>query len=444
MHGQYPTLLAQLIAQSDQTQDEIVEGYVRCARQHKEDAALSLRTLRRWMAGHVTTQPRPAQRRVAHLYWGHSMNALLAPPMTSLLMPAISSSDLIPSASRDGGGLTNLERQITMSARRSARFTTYAETSNTGAEAIEQLRHDVVGVANSYLRQPLTAIMGDLIELQDVVFTLLEGKQKPVQTRDLYLLAGVATGMVAKASQDLGRFHEAITLARTTSVCADNADHHGMRAWARNLQALIAFWAGRPQESVRFAQAGSELGAPVTGSVMAWLASSEARAWAQLGDADQARASLARAADHRDRHAPDDLDHIGGLCAFPLAKQHYYAADAHIFLTGAETDADREATQALALYEAAPDDDRAFGDEAGARSDLALARLRAGALDGTRDALAPVFDLPPDKRIGGIITSVNRVHNALRDPAISTSALARDLRDEIEAFGRTPAAAITA
>lgn len=88
-------------------------------------------------------------------------------------------------------------------------------------------------------------------------------------------MAGVVTGMVAKASQDLGKFHDAMTLARTTYVCADNADHPGMRAWARNLQALIAFWAGRPQESVRFAQAGADIGGPVTGSVMAWLASSE-------------------------------------------------------------------------------------------------------------------------------------------------------------------------
>lgn len=442
MSEQYPTLLAQLVAHCDHTQDEIVEGYVQCARQHHEDAALSLRTLRRWMAGHVTTQPRPAQRRVAHLYWGQSMNDLLAPPKTSLPVPADPTPDLVPPV--NGDGLTHLERQITMSARRAARFTSYAEASNIGAEAIEQLRHDVVGIANSYLRQPLTAIMGDLTELQDVVFTLLEGKQKPAQTRDLYLLAGVVTGMVAKASQDLGRFHEAMTLARTTFVCADNAGHLGMRAWARNLQALIAFWAGRPQESVRFAQAGADIGAAVTGSVTAWLASSEARAWAQLGNADQARAALARAADHRDHHTSDDLDEIGGLFAFPLAKQHYYAADAHVFLSGADTDADREATQALALYESSQDQDRAFGDEAGARSDLALARLRGGALDGTREALAPVLDLPPAMRIGGIIASVNRVHDALRNPAISTSPLARDLRDEIETFDRTPAAAITA
>lgn len=198
MDDQHPTLLAQLIAQSDQTQDEIVAGYMRCARQHQEDAALSLRTLRRWMAGQVTTQPRPAQRRVAHLFWGHSMHDLLAPPKTSLPMLANPMPD--NTSNPDLNGLTHLERQITMSARRAARFTNYAETSNIGAEAVEQLRHDVVGIANSYLRQPLNAIMGDLIELQDTVFILLEGKQKPAHTRDLYLLAGVTTCMVAKAS----------------------------------------------------------------------------------------------------------------------------------------------------------------------------------------------------------------------------------------------------
>lgn len=235
-----------------------------------------------------------------------------------------------------------------------------------------------------------------------------------------------------------------MTLARTTYVCADNADHRGMRSWARNLQALIAFWAGRPQESLRFAQAGTDISTQITGSITSWLASSEARASAQLGQANEARTALARAADYRDRIVADDLDQIGGLFAFPLAKQHYYAADTYVFLSGADTDTDREATQVIILYENGTAEDRAFGDEAGGRSDLALARLRGGALDGAREALAPVFDLPPANRIGGVISSINRVHDALRAPSVTASPLARDLRDEIEAFGRTPVAAVTA
>lgn len=64
----------------------------------------------------------------------------------------------------------------------------------------------------------------------------MEDKQKPTQTRDLYLLAGRVSGLLAKASQDLVRPHDAMTQARTMFVCADNADHHGLRAWARGLK----------------------------------------------------------------------------------------------------------------------------------------------------------------------------------------------------------------
>ena len=138
-----------------------------------------------------------------------------------------------------------------MATRRAARFATFAEIDNVGPEAIAQLQDDVVHLANAYIREPLTAIMADLIEEQETVFRLLEGKQKPALSRDLYLLAGVVSGLTAKASQDLGRFHDAMTHARTLYVCADNADHQGLRAWARGLQSLIAYWAGRPQEAAR-------------------------------------------------------------------------------------------------------------------------------------------------------------------------------------------------
>ncbi|GIF98071.1 hypothetical protein [Catellatospora citrea] len=444
MHDDQPTLLAIIITTSEQTQEEIVDGFVRCAREHGEDAALSLRTLRRWMVGDVQTQPRPAQRRVARLYWGHAMHELLAPPRRETTVPQHIEPAFVSDRAEAPLSVTTLERQISMSARRAARFTSYAENHNVGAEAIEQLRHDVVGLANAYLLEPLTAIMGDLIELQDVAFGFLEGKQKPAHARDLYVLASVITGMVAKASQDLGRFHDAMTLARTMYVCADNADHLGLRAWARNLQSLIAYWAGRPQEAARYAQSGTEIAAPLSGSVTTWLASSEARAWAQLGAVDEANAALVRAAGRRERLQADELDEIGGLFTFPQAKQHYYAAGTYVYLNGLHTDAAVEATHALELYESTNAESRAFADEAGTRAELALARIHEGQLDGARDALDPVLDYRPELRIGGIIASVGRVHTALRDGRYKESAIARGLRDEIESFSQRPAAALAA
>jgi len=254
-----PTLLAVLIGNDERTHNEIVEKFERCARDNDENATLSVRTLRRWIAGDVRTAPRPSQRRVARAFWGYSMSELLASapavpvatPLTGAVLARTSSSatstrdpiELFTSIDEPGGSPNILERQVAMATRRAARFATFAEIDNIGPEAITQLQDDVVHLANAYIHDPLAAIMGDLIEEQEIVFRLLEGKQKPALSRDLYLLGGVVSGLIAKASQDLGRFHEAMTHARTLYVCADNADHQGLRAWARGLQSLVrALW----------------------------------------------------------------------------------------------------------------------------------------------------------------------------------------------------------
>jgi tetratricopeptide (TPR) repeat protein len=447
------TLLAVLIAQSEATYAEIVDGFHQCARAHDEDASISERTLRRWMSGAIGA-PRPAQRRVARLYWGFPMAELLAPvpaevlvsPQTAMAHPFGStlSAHSVPDQRTqplDEGQI--LERQMAMSTSRAARFTSYAEGSNIGPETLDQIRDEAVELANAYIREPLATIAGPLVGLQDAVFTLLEGKQKPAQSKDLYVLASIVSGMLAKASHDLGRPYEAMTQARTMFVCADNADHLPLRAWARGLQSLIAFWNNRHEEAVRYADNGAALLGGHTGSVAAWLPSLSARSLAYLGRADDARQAIQRAGDLREQSSADDLDQIGGLFMFPQAKQHYYAAGAYVVLDGGDDDAASEATTALDLFEHGVPQYRSFSDEAGARSELALARVHSGDLDGARTALTEVLDLEPARRIGGVIPSAIRVHNALSARQFAGSSAARQLREEIEVFSRTPAAAIT-
>lgn len=50
--------------------------------------------------------------------------------------------------------------------------------------------------------------------------------------------------------------------------------------------------------------------------------------------------------------------------------------------------------EALAAYDEAPAAERAFGDEAGTRCDLAVARVFSGEIDGATEAIAPVLALP--------------------------------------------------
>lgn len=331
-----------------------------------------------------------------------------------------------------------------MSTRRATRFTSYAESRAVGPEALSTLAEEIGGLAGDYIREPVVKVLGDLIDAQETVFTLLETKQRPPDARDLYLLAGVVSGMIAKASHDLGRPHDAMAHARTTFVCADNADHLGLRAWARGLQSLIAYWAGRLQEAVRYAEAGSMFTDRLRGTVTAWLPALEARAWAQLGQIADARAAVERARDRRDLIVPDQLDAIGGLMAFPLAKQHYYAAGALVFLGDADDAAESEAAAALELYDDAESADWSFSDQAGARAELALSRVHRGELAGAHEALAEVLHLPRERRIGGILASANRVHQALRTADFADAHDARVLRDEIEAFCQVSAARVTA
>lgn len=458
-HREIVTLLAVLVGRDERTHAGIVQRFEKCARDNDEDATLSVRTLRRWLKGDVATEPRPSQRRVARLLWGYPMAELLAPAPPEIVAPA-RTSELAPSPASsitqtwpaeptrsitepDGSGNT-VERQVAMATRRAARFTTFAEIDNVGPEAIAQLHDDVVHLANAYIHDPLITIIGDLVDEQEVVFRLLEGKQKPSLTRELYLLAGIVSGLVAKASHDLRRPHDAMTHARTLYVCAENAGHTGLQAWARGLQSLVAYWAGRPQEAVRYAQSGTEIAAGLTGSVSAWLPALEARAWAVMAQADEAAQALGRASDQRTQHQPDDLDAMGGLLTFPHAKQSYYAAGAYVYLDGEPQRAQAEALSALELFEHGRPEDRSFSDEAGARAELALSRVHADQVEGAREALAPVLELSPERRIGGIVASAARVHQALSDRRHAGSPLARDVREEIESFCRVPAAALPA
>lgn len=308
-----------------------------------------------------------------------------------------------------------------------------------GAETIDQLADDVRRLVVAYQQQPLEELLGDMVDTQDRAFNLLEGRQKPSQTRDLYLLAGVAAGLMAKVSHDLGAPHDAMTHARAAYTSADNAGHDGLRAWTRGLQSLIAYWSGRLSDSVRYADQGAEAASRSTGSATVWLASSQARSLAAQGKMDQARLAVDRATEARERVQADELDELGGLCTFTRARQLYYAADA---LAWAESEADhteRLATEALGAYAVAPAEDRAFSDEAGTRCALALARVQRGQIDGAAEAIASVLELPPAKRIHGIVTSVGYVNTALRRIE-QPGRPAADLLDAIHAFSSEPLA----
>lgn len=399
------TRLEQILRQRHLTLEEFRRRYERAS-----DTELSTRQAYRWVAGDLQRLPYPHAQGTLERLFGEPAARLFGAPYGTGAIPVRRSAPDRGSARTDWQG-----QVLAMSADRARDFLSRAEASNVGAETIDQLTDDVRRLALAYQQQPLERLLGDMADTQDRAFTLLEGRQKPSQTRDLYLLAGVAAGLMAKASHDLGAPHDAMTQARAAYTCADNAGHDGLRAWTRGLQSLIAYWSDRLTDSVRYAEQGAEAATRSRGTSTVWLASSQARALAALGRVEDAQAAVDRATEARDQVQPDELDELGGLCTFNRPRQLYYAADALAWVDSETAQTERLAVEALDAYAVAEAQDRAFGDEAGARCALARARIRSGVLDGAVEAMAPVLDLPPAQRIHGVVVSVNHVDTALRE-----------------------------
>lgn len=429
------TTLEYLLLQQDRTYEETAAAFVKLAGELGEPATISARHLGRLARrerGHVGMTP--ATRRVLQAMFGRPVDELLR-PWVGQVEPVPESLVRVSTAEVVDEG-----RVLAMAAQRARRFAVTAGQDGVSAEVVDQLHDDVQRLATAYPQQPLREILGDLVEAQDALFSLLERRQRPSSARQLYFLAGVASGLLAKASHDLAEPHVAIAQARAGYLCADHADHDGLRAWLRGLQSFVAYWAGRFQESVRYARAGIEYAARSLNTTAVWLPANEARAWAALGNAEQARAAIERAQDAWTRSRPDDLDELGGICSFSRTRALYYAADALAWLPAEAEAAERYSTLAVEAYRDTDGPDWAFGDQAGSHCDLAVARVARRQLDGASETLRPVLDLPPERRINGVIHSVQRVSKAIVHAGLAAEG--HDLLDEIETFTRSPMRAL--
>jgi hypothetical protein len=392
--------------------------------------SVSLRQYERWIGGDVKSLPRPDTRRVLEEIFGRPAHVLFG------------SSDQLGSQADDHVEPEEAGRTIAMAARRARAFSAAADATNVGPETLDELRDEAARLVGAYPQEPLSLLLPDLVNLQDQTFTLLEGRQRPGQARDLYIIGGLASGMLAKASHDLRDPLMAMTHARTGVLCARNADNAPLTAWLRGIESLIKYWAAQPREAAEYAQAGLDI-AGVTGTARVWLAALKARAEAVIGRQDAALRAIGHAADFREHATPDELDALGGMCHFSYARERYYAADAATRLPLQSTGPliERAASYAAEAIDAYEHGEPSFGDEAGARSALAIARIRNGELDGAAEAIAPVLDLPPQLRINGVIMSAVTVHEALA-AAAPDSPVARDTQQQIEVFCHTPAAAL--
>ncbi|CAM5501965.1 MULTISPECIES: helix-turn-helix domain-containing protein [Streptomyces] len=293
---------------------------------------------------------------------------------------------------------------LRLAADESLTWSRWAETSNVGEVSIAQLLAAVRSLSSEYLKpgaSPMLLFSRARI-LRDQVFALLEGHQRPHETRDLYRISGYTCALLAWISSDLGCLPEAEAQGLTAWLCAELSGDATLRAWVLSVRSKTAFWDGRLKDAVTHAQRGAAC-APA-GSATVLLACQEADAWSALGATAEATAALGRAADARQALRP--RDEIGGLFACDQARQHNYVAAVQLRLER-PVQALHAADQALAQMRSQPV--RAYGTLAQTHISKAAAHLAQGQADGAHEALLPVLALAPEHRLATVTQRVTEL-----------------------------------
>ena len=377
---------------------------------------------------------------------------------TALPPGMVDTGPAVPAASAYGGtlpperGASAIRREVLMAAHEGSAHAEGVEQRGIGEATLEQFRADVTQLAVQYLTGETFGLFTEMRRVRNRITEALGRRQWPRDAAELYLLAGCLSALMAAAAVNLGYPREAGELTRAGWAYATIIDHRPLMARLRLCAAYAAYWSGHPELSADLARSG--LGFLSDGQSAAQLHLFGGLAAARRGDAAGARQVIAAARDARDREHHDELLEIGGEFGFSLATQSYYAG---FLLSEAARDpmprgskpsgskpsgskqsgdAAGELEHATRLYAAGPGPGEQHSRRCQmlAHTDLAIARLRAGALDAAIAALEPVLALPPGQRTAVQGQRLSAARAELAQPAYRGSAQARALAEQLAAF----------
>jgi hypothetical protein len=310
------------------------------------------------------------------------------------------------------------------------------EQHGVGEATLEQLRADLARLSGlSDTGTPLSAFL-DMRRVRDRIYRLLDRRLRPREQADLYFLLGCIHELMGLTANRLGYPDAAEELIRAGWAYANTIDHNALRGMLRARLSYVTYWRGWYRESRDLAADGLRYASQ--GLVGTNLHLEHARTLARLGDPDAARREVGLAHATREAGYSDDLAEIGGE-EFALSRAATCSmAGGALAEVGDGHEAAGELETAISLYDAGPGPGEQHGvaGKALAGTDLAVIRVRSGALDGAEAALEPVLILPPAQRVSTLTARLARVRDELAAPVFRGSTQARDLGNQIEEFGR--------
>lgn len=315
------------------------------------------------------------------------------------------------------------EHLVDMAADESSQFLAWAEDENVGELTLDQLHTQIRRISQAYLKSPTAPLFTRTKEVRDRAFTLLAGQQRPSHTRDLYAAAGWSLIMLSWMSVDFGRPEAGEDHARAAWLCAERAEHDGLRGWVRAAQHKVAYWRDDFDQAGTYATDGLR---HATGSAALFLASFYANDLARNGQRDQAWEALRYAweiAESSDQAG----DELAGPFTCAIGRAQSCWADTQLIL-GAADAALEYADRAVAATRLVQ------GSGHMVHVDKARAHIALGQLDGAEQALAPVLAIGPEYRVRPLIARMNDVQAALATSPHATDPIADRMRSELQAF----------
>lgn len=337
-----------------------------------------------------------------------------------------------------GGAYAGFLSRVVATARRTSEYAMETGAFVVPEFTIEQLTEDAVDIARGFTLRTPTAAVTEALGVHDRVLAAMNRTRRPAQQTTLLLLAGQTAVLLASAGIDLGLWEAARRYARAAYGYGDMIGHAGVLAYARGMQATVAYWTGKPAEAVDYALAAVAIAPPGVASVRAQCIL--ARAWAHRGAPDEVSKALRNADTARLAEGTDYLhDVIGGEFGFSVPQQARCASTAWL-----QVDRPAEAASAAeaALHLIEQQDDPSWeGLEAEVRLDLASCQLLTGRPDAAHATMSraeatllPLWGTPTDHRRIGLFGRIERLTALLSAPEWQKLAEAQQMLQLAERF----------
>ncbi|QXE39169.1 helix-turn-helix domain-containing protein [Streptomyces sp. GMY02] len=205
-------------------------------------------------------------------------------------------------------------------------------STNIDPTTVALLEQGIAELVGRYEAEGPHRLAPEAVDLRNYVQQQLNGRQPPRQREALFRLAAQASGLLGYMAVNAGREAVAEAYCKEAEGLATEIGDREVLMWTHGTRSLNAYYAGRYQQAVQWADAGLAI-EPSHPQAIRLQSNGRARALGKLGDRTGAERAIASAEELSDRHlVPVGLTSCISFEPYGKARTLANAATAHVSL----------------------------------------------------------------------------------------------------------------